>query len=536
MLGLCTAFCAFIFVSGRIKVQGKQVVLRWLLFQLFLFLGAAGIVSQWAKIVPQGTDTDWSWIVPEVIKTPLWIQMFAQTSWLFFAAAVLFVFFLMYAAIKSPKNPLLWAVPLLACAALAWKIIFSFSETERDYPVIYFINFVCPMLIFGALMLFRVHRLAFRAAPIMLHLLMVGLNYIGALPVTTVCEVVPFCDSGQSFAKHIEGAELYYKPTSDEVGSSFNFLRRIFKLGDRLIVAYGPMGMTGVMSIDLTDRSVKKLAYRGLSRDIQPSPDGEKIWAVNWQETRFVVINPKDMNIECESDLYKHQITTPFEFIVAEDKIYISNVTYPSITELTLPPDSDGCALTPVRSINFYQNGYTDFTDGCYGMFVDRQRGRIFSVIGLLEGRYVSGFVESDLSDFRVLRDIRLPLANDIIPLPSKGTVLLPSYYYKKIFEVSLDDMRLRRTLESDPNLYLYSIAFDERRNLIYTSSRATGYLRVIDYESGKTIRRVPVGQKAEPLYFDRENDRLYIGSKAGIFKIDLKKFIDSYRGKNILN
>jgi len=134
------------------------------------------------------------------------------------------------------------------------------------------------------------------------------------------------------------------------------------------------------------------------------------------------------------------------------------------------------------------------------------------------------GLVEIDLESFKIMSDLRLPAGTSIFPVEGTKSVLLPSYYYDEIYEVSLTDMEFIRTIEAEASIF--SIEYDQKRGLIYATSRTSGHLQVIDYDSGKTLKKVAVGAKPEPLYFDRAMDRLYTGSKLGIIQIDLGEFL----------
>jgi hypothetical protein len=254
--------------------------------------------------------------------------------------------------------------------------------------------------------------------------------------------------------------------------------------------------------------------------------DGKRICGSNWQDSKFLMIDPVTLAVRCALDLAKYNVFTPWEFIVFKERVYVSNVTYPMVTELYLNTDPGECNLTLGKNINFFEEGYTKLTDGAFGLYIDQTRNRLYVLVGMLEGKYLMGFVEVDMDTFKIQRDIRLPAGTTVFPVEGTDSVLLPSYYYGKVYEVSLSTMKLLRTIDAEPGIF--SMEFDRKRNMIYASSRAAGVLLVIDYESGRTIKRVPIGAKPEPLYFDRNEDCLYVGSKLGILKISLDQFLNS--------
>lgn len=519
-------FTLELYLASRVRLLGKRLSLGGFFAQATLFLGVAAMVSLLARITPTGVDTDWSWLVPEIIKTPLWFRMFAKNSWLFTGAVSAVVLGLMWTAVRSPRSRYLRVIPLAALLLVAWRIRIAFGETEKDDPVLYLMFFAGPVLVFAVLCFFRWYRLAFRAAPIMLHLLLVGLNYVGVLPVNSVYDWVPFHDGGKSYVERLPGATRLYAPTPQEARTSFLFARRIFPVGERLIFSYGPMGMTGIFSLDLKSGAVNRAVLAGLVRDLKPSPDGRTLRGVNWQEANFVLLNAENLRPECTCDLNPFRLKTPWEAEFDGDHAYISNVTFPILTELAVGENQNPCALTLRRTIDFHAQGYTRFTDGAFDIYVDAAHRRLYLLVGMLGGEYQMGLVEVDLDEFRVLRELRLPAGTAILPVPEKGTLLLPSYYYDRLFEVSPTEMKVRRVIDADPSVF--SLAFDPQRNRIYTASRTTGKLAVIDYASGRTLKHVPVGAKPEALYLDHAADCLYLGSQAGIIRIDLAAFLDA--------
>ena len=139
----------------------------------------------------------------------------------------------------------------------------------------------------------------------------------------------------------------------------------------------------------------------------------------------------------------------------------------------------------------------------------------------------MGSMVEIDLTTFQITRSIELTTGNPIFPINGRDHVLIPSYYTSDLHEVSLITMEEVRTLVAEPNVV--SLEHDERRGLFYALCHAPGLLLVIEDESGKTIKNVPVGAKPEPIWLDRESDQLFLGSGLGILQIDLKTFLGEY-------
>jgi hypothetical protein len=181
------------------------------------------------------------------------------------------------------------------------------------------------------------------------------------------------------------------------------------------------------------------------------------------------------------------------------------------------------CHVTVNRKINFHATGYTRFPDGAFDLHLDRARNRLYVMVGMLDGKYKMGLVEMELSSFKVLRDLRLPAGPTLVAVRGRNTALLPSYYGDQIFEVSLPDMRLVRTIPAAPTIT--EIEQDEKRGVFYATSRTAGELLVIDDARGEVVRSFAVGAKPDALKLDAAADQLFLGSARGIFRIDLPRF-----------
>ena len=217
-------------------------------------------------------------------------------------------------------------------------------------------------------------------------------------------------------------------------------------------------------------------------------------------------------------------LRTPWDFVVQGDRMFVSNVTPPVIAELAMDRPGQGCPLTLRRMIDFHENGYTGFTDGVFALHLDAARGRLYALVGMLEGTSDMGFLEIDPDSFQVLRELRLPAGMKLEPVEGRGTVLLPNYWGRELYEVSLADMKVVRTLDGVPNVM--GMVYDPRRRLIFALSRAGGEMAVLDYASGSTLRTLAVGAKPEAIWLDPGTSRLFVGSSLGILEFDIDAFV----------
>jgi hypothetical protein len=359
--------------------------------------------------------------------------------------------------------------------------------------------------------------------PLALHVLLIGLSYVGLLPFHSWIDLRQGPDSAERALARVPGARLAYRPTAEELRSDFRFPRRLLRMGDSLVLAAGPMGNTTLLTIDRrTGQRLQTAKYPGLIRDIAPSPDGSAIWSTNWDYAKLAVVEPATLRARCRLDLSEHKMHSVWSVRPVGNRVYVTSQTYPVFAEFAVPPDNDPCGATLSRIIDFHDTGFTPLTDGAYGLDVDPARGAALVTVGMLEGRYKLALVEIGLDDFRIRRELRFPAGTTIIPIAGTRRVLVPSYYYGEIFEVDLEAWRLVRSIRSAANIF--HLAYDPARRLIYGVSRAAGVLQVIDYDTGKLVRQDFIGNKADPLLLD--GDRLLFASRFGIVEMDLSKYV----------
>ena len=542
-------FIIILFVLNQLNFLGNQTSSNRLIYQVAIFLLFAIILSLFSSMAILKKSFDFSWLRVEMIKVPLWLRLFTTISPIFTINFLIFITILMWITIVSPKNRAILIIAGVGVITIDWIIIDTFTAFSnvslKDFlldkndpiidlkiPILYFIMFGGPPLLFLLLLWMKSYLMAFRLVPLILHMTLIGFNHMGILPCHSIYDVIPKIKGPSDTIKEQPGVNIFYQPNDSYMNIYFNFLRTMVLTKERLFVNYGPT--CGILSIDRESKSVEILYTKGLLRDMKLSPDGSSIWAVNWEDADFLVINPEPLSIKYSLDLYEMDLATPWHFIIEGKKILLSNVTYPIVAQLSIEKNEEKYIVDIEKQINFWDEGYTKFTDGVFGIYLDRKRNRLYSLVGMLESKYLIGLVELDLDSFEIIRDIRLPAGTIIQPVNGKNTVMLPSYYFGEIYEVSLDDMKLIRTLKTTPNIM--SMVYDERRQFFYALSRATGYLSVIEYGSGNTIKKIHVGAKPQPLWLDRKSDQLFLGSSIGIIRIDLGQFFGENMGSSPLS
>jgi hypothetical protein len=522
------------FTLTVLQPWGKKEVVKKFAWQWLAFFSFAAFVMFLAEISVVVKGIDYSWLRVEMVKAPLWWQLHLPLFPGFVLSFIAFITFLMWLAVTRPASLALKIIPTLGTVALMIiivRVFYVFGGFEQPFPwfkaiIFYSIIFGAPAILFVVLLWIKFFSTGFRVNLLVLHMLMIGFNYMGMLPIGDWRDLLPGERVPTDYYDHNSGVEVIYPKKVGEIDSSFSFLRDMVLTPDKVFINYGPT--CGFLAIDRKNGSARCLPINGLVRDFKFGPGDNLFWATNWENSAFMVIDPETLSLKCSVDLFRFELATPFNFIVEGDSFFISNVTYPILAELKAAAGEGYCSISLEKSINFQSEGYTKFTDGVYGIHLDRANDRIYALVGMLKGEYSIGLVEIELSTFKILRDVKLPSGMTIIPVEGRDTVLLPAYYSDKVYEVSLSKMELLRTIDAESNLL--EMAHDKKRGLFYGISRASGQLVVINDADGKVVRKLYVGAKPAPFWFDKQADKLFIGSSRGILKINLVQFIDRWQ------
>lgn len=482
------------------------------------------VVTLLAGVKPE-KGGDFSWLRVEVVKVPLWLGMLIKACPGFTVLFVVTAAFLAWRMVVAPRSKLVRLVPAFASIAFWWAIHHTFSAFPHAEEEIPFEIFFCgPLVGFSVLLGFGATVPAFRLLPLVLHTALIGLSYLGIIPVHRLARefvTTPAAGGGPPVANRF-GVTRLFPPGDEQPGAPFTFLRKMVLSSERAFVSFGPT--CGIYSVDREMGALRELTTSGLVRDMNWSPDGRYLWATDWTLGDFIAVDPDTMRSHCAVDVFHQGLATPWNFVVAGDKVYASNVSMPIVAELSVELDGDACRVTVDRQIDFHATGYTRFTDGAFGLYVDRARNRLYVVVAMLDARYEVGLVEVDLSSFTVVRDLRLRAGGMVIvPVNGRETILIPSYYGDLIYEISLPQMALVRTIRATPTITV--IEQDDRRGLFYATSRTSGELLIIDDARGEVIRTFAVGAKPEAMRLDAATDQLFLGSARGIFRIDLARF-----------
>ncbi len=503
-------------------------------FQVAGFVGFIGFVGVESNRAVVSKGWDFSWLRPEVIKAPLWIKLLAPLSPGFTALFLVAVAGLLWLAIRTPGRRWLPWPPTIVALLLAWKVLQIFTPfagwsvggvgvpTRLHGALMYYlVMFAGPAVAIAVLFWLRAFSMAFRLTPLAFHMMLIGLNYMGALPVASVYDFLPVAIDPHIAATRTPGVSVYYPPPGTVADSSFLFARKLVVTPETMYLSYGPT--CGLYAVDRHTRGGSQLRIPGLMRDLQLAPDGSELWGLNWLNGDFLAIGVEPFAIRCQRNIFDLGLTTPWNMLVDDARLFVSNVTHPIIAEFDREDSANSCSLRLRRSLDLFATGFTKFTDGAFGMHLDRDANRLYVSVGLVEERNLTEVVEIDLATFTVSRDVKLTGGIPIFPIAGRRSIWAPSFYNAEMHEVSLDSMKILRTITAGPNLL--SLAQDERRGVFYGLCRASGMLQVIDDASGRIVKEVYVGPSPASIWLDVKNDRVYLASGIGILEIELPVF-----------
>jgi hypothetical protein len=106
-----------------------------------------------------------------------------------------------------------------------------------------------------------------------------------------------------------------------------------------------------------------------------------------------------------------------------------------------------------------------------------------------------------------------------------KGLLYFQHGGRNKLYEIDIETLQVKRTLKGE--VHARHMILDRKRNVMYISSFFYGKLIALDLVSGRRLWEIKVGGK--PYGMDIYNDNLYINSRAGIVKLDLKTIWEKY-------
>ena len=545
LLGAGLGLSALIALTHALLDNGLPKRRRRLVLELLCpALAMAFLIGlQGVQHVAKGVE--FNFITTELVKLPFWIYLLATSCPYFTTLFALGALATTICWRVAPTHKLVQRLPRYLVWAFSITVVYKLAFSYTGEGIEGFISNGSQALLYlfifasapGALVWFGRRGyllLASRLIPSSWILITLFLNYTGVVPLYGWGELAFTSDT--TYIEENKGVRVIAEPPEGGLGRSFNFLRQIQRTPDRLFASYGPS--CGILSVDLLSRQVDHLHIPGLFRDMQMLDDPYRLWAANWRQGDLILVDPISFEIACTIDVFAQDIPKPYHMAWDGETLYLTNLNPPRLfeTKVTVSKYNGGtwrggpakCDLEIVRMLDFHEIGYTPYQDAAHYSYFHKPTGKIYVSIGVLEDTYLMGMAEVDIHTWEVTGDIRLP-AGGIFFIEETDTFILPSFYYGKMWEVRREDLSVIRELDADPRSF--KLAFDPQRRLIYAASRITGTVRVIDYATGETLHRLPVGAKSEPLDYDEEKDVLYTGGASGIVQIKLDELLGPRSG-----
>lgn len=401
-------------------------------------------------------------------------------------------------------------VPALA-ALIALTYFQCLLMAKQGTLGVYLVMYVAPVGVTLAAAGANRPRLGARAAIISAASLILLWHYIGWMPVIF----------NRSFL-HAPGVRKIYPEAGRKPDFPLAFIRD-FEVDPKrsfLFTAYGPT--SGMVRINLmTGEATVKETTAELVRYISLVPEQREFFALDWMNSDMLTVSMDTMQVLKRENVYFgiRNLYVPVFYIVKGNKMYATYSERPGIAEFTLRP------LKLNRWINLRDEGVTKFRSGVWKATIDPVKNKLYAEVGMTDIRDKFLIIRVDLETFKVDGRAELPEGGmELTGIPSKRRLIAASFFSRKFYEFDMDTMAQVRTFTGP--ISCRNLLYDAKRDMLIGTGFLDGELRFIDYESGKTIKRSRVGNKAASLFLTPENDFLYLGSSWGIFSVNIEEFL----------
>lgn len=471
------------------------------------YIVAGGLTALMARLsFVQRKTQSFSWLPLEWHKLLSNHSLLVKVSPGFAAAIAVAVIFVVWLFSKQKRAALIAVVvPVIALTFLQCSVV----TKEQSYAV-YIITYVGPLLVVAAAALAKAPRLGARATVIAAAALILLWHYIGWVPLIL----------NKSFTR-MPGVEKLYPAPGHKPDFPLAFFRdfQVEPSGRRLFTAYGPT--SGVIRFDLGAKKLDLLDTPGaLVRYVYLDPPRNEFYALDWVSSDMLTLSMDTMKVLRRENMYfKDGLFVPVHFMLRKDKIYATYSERPGLAEFSIKP------LKLRRKLMFRDLKLTKFRSGVWKEAIDEQTGKLFVEIGMTDAIDKFLLARVDTAAFKVDATAVLPEGGlELLPIPSRRTIIATSFFNNNMYEFGMDSMRLIRKLEGPRSCR--NLVYDGKRNLLIGTGFLDGELRVMDYNTGKTLLTASVGNKAASLFLTPDNETLYLGGAWGIFRVRLEKFL----------
>ncbi len=143
-----------------------------------------------------------------------------------------------------------------------------------------------------------------------------------------------------------------------------------------------------------------------------------------------------------------------------------------------------------------------------------------------------NGFDIFSVEEKKVIKRINPPHASKVgfaegLFIPSKNVFLVSQMTTANLYEYSYPDFTYRRTIPTN-GVWSKFIAYSSEKNLLCVSNWVSNDISMIDYDSGKVLRKIKTGKAPRGLYFAEKGESIivlcYDGGKIQKFNVDTGK------------
>ncbi len=507
--GAWSASCVALLVvlalrRGRHRSHGPSRVL-WIVVEAALLGAPLWSLAALSQRAPSELGSH-AWIAQEWAKLPANLGIIARASP---TTAVLHAA-LALGLVATAAAQVRWLPACVAAGALAASMQLLTAIGADDRIVFYGAVFGLPWAtVLATAALARWRWLARAALPASLTSLLL-VSYAGLVP----------WGSSRDFAADPAVTRVY--PTGDDAPRFPLAFLRDFELdaeGATLFTSFGPT--SGLVRLDLEHGAATLVPtpddlVRHLIAD--PLPGGGLL-ALEWVHGALLTLTPEPFAIVARQALTGPRRYVPMSFLAGGSRVIVVFTEEPGIAEL------DRGSGEIRRWLSFRDRGLTRFRSGAWEMVGDVEEGFAIVEIGATDEAGAYRMVRVDLERFAIESDG--PLADGGLALtrvPRHRSVLSAGFFTDRITELDERTLVTRRALVGPLNCR--ALAYDARRDVIYALAFLPGELWTIRYGDGAVLRRDRVGNKALSLELDAARDRLYVGSRDGIFAIELARYL----------
>lgn len=381
--------------------------------------------------------------------------------------------------------------------------------------------FALPLVPAFALSLFKYNRAFSRLLIAGAMFSLVGFFYFGMLPIKYWFgpPVYP------AFVERIYPA----RHGQQEVPLMFNREMFVQADGRSVFLSYG--ATCGLLKINPARKQLDgNIEVHGMMRKIWSSDETNYIFGLDDLYSDFYVFTKSPFKKIKTTDMFsEYSLISPFWFDMSPDmkNLYVLTYENSEVIHYSL----NGFDLKKEKKINLKQSGLTDFSSGGNIIIYDKETDSLLVMAGIVSWKLDYMIAEIDAKTLRIKKTMRLPKAGLFLAyIPQTRSIFSSDFYGRSLYEVDRDTFKVRRIIKGP--LSVRSLVYDARRNLIYTGSYAQGDIQIIDYRTGKLLRRIFIGPKVTTLFLAPDLDSLYIASGSGIFNMDLDAMSKEIYGK----